>query len=66
MNEEDETTYEDPDLMEMLHEVAQPDRTVDYAMHMINLITQHPEMIPYPVQGAVWDYIKRFFNEDIT
>ena len=66
MHEDEEATYEDTELMEMLHEVAQPDRTVDYAMHMINLIIQHPETIPYPVQEAVWNHIKRFFNEGIT
>ena len=66
MHEDDETIYEEVDVTEIIGDAVKPNLTIEYAMYMIGFIRDNPNEVPYPVQGAVWDYIKRFFNEDIT
>ena len=68
MEDDEDEVYEATEsaIIEMLEEEETKNLKIEYAMMMIGFINEFPDLVPYPVQGSVWNFMKRYFNEDIT
>lgn len=65
--EDDEDMYEAEEaILEVLERPAENSLTIEYAMYMVGFIKENPDVVPYNVQESVWNYVSRYFNEDIT